>query len=235
MAGPSAPLREPSRPFSGVGSRPGEPLSEFEHAIDEFEEATSGDLDAVRRLNRVAWATFLSVPLGSVGIEFLAIGFVTAPTPFGAGIQLFAFVGGGVLCGAVAVILVVAFAPPWSRRRTAAPSPAPGGLGRVIDQLVRMRLEVDQMRRRASDTVLLVALALIFTGGFAASLVQVLDPGLPFGDALLLSGGALGGVAIVWAILYWTAIVHRANAMENRVRALTSGLAQLEDQLWSRF
>lgn len=230
----------PGQPPLG-GMTPEQAFRAFRQAVDEFGAATSRELERQNRLHRAAWAAFFAIPLGIIGSNLVALAVVTPPSPGnlrGIGLAL-----GLTLWAAVAVVLVLALRPRpwrWTRGRTldrpqAAGAVPPPGLQRATEELVRIQVEVDRMRRRASDTTLLIAILLIIMGGFASNLVSAAFPTLSFPVALFLSDGVFGALAILWAALYWGATQRRVRRMESRAVAVRQGLTELEEALWSRF
>jgi len=226
-----------------IGEISPDPIRAFRRAVAEFEEATSSELMAQSRLHRLAWAAFFSVPLGFLGSNLILLGIANSSSSGNGTLSSVLIALGVALCGAVAGILLLTFIrSPWRgvgrpvSSRTATDSiGSQVGLQSATEELVRIQVEVDRMRRRASDTVLLIAILLFFLGGLASSLVSAVFPGLSWGSALILSYAAFGTAAILWAVLYWRATLRRTRRMESRAHALTEGLAQLERALWSRF
>jgi hypothetical protein len=241
----------PAIPATGVGpveslsagesSR--DPFRAFQRAVAEFGEATSRELEAQRRLHRLAWAAFLSVPLGFLGSNFLILGIANSISSGNGSLSSILLGVGFVLWGTVGVVLFLGVVVPrWGRGRPSASNRgaaeskgSPTGLQKATEELVRIQVEVDRMRRQASDTVLLLAILLILLGGLASNLVSLAFPQLSWITALALSDTAFGTVAILWAVFYWRATLRRTRRMESRARTLTQGLAHLEEALWSRF
>jgi hypothetical protein len=213
-------------------------MSALFREVQSLRESTSRELAAHTYRLRLAWVIWLGLIVSAFGAGELLL-WVTSSAVLRstAGVLVALGLGAGLVLFWVGLLLQLKEPAPQLPPVNLGPTRvSPNILQQALDELVRLRTEVDLIRKKSSDAVLIVAFATIGGLAYLASALSHVTPLFPSGLLSYILTESIGGaILIVWSIFYWRGVTAQTARMASKARFLTEGLDRLEKELWNRF